>query len=367
MSRYGGPRRERRAIAVFATVLAVFSVFLYWQLDLAGGNGELLSADDVPARPHADLPLEAPPRAPEPALPSSESYPIPPELRGIDLSRQSAEEAAAKSRSCIACHQGVCDPHMKSTVRLGCIDCHGGDATATDKEHSHVFPRFPDAWPASANPVRSYTLLNHESPEFVRFVNPGDLRIAHLSCGTANCHASETLQVKKSMMTHGCMLWGAALYNNGSVPEKWARFGESYSMNGRPQRLQTVPPPSQEDTEKHGVLPRSTAELSNHAAREHPADFRARRAIQKRDSSPGTTRRIGPPSNAIEQPRIGDADPYGPCVYRAAEDATAGSNVEFPRNQRPSRGLPFERMHGLPCDLCQRSLTDPCRTLRAVW
>ena len=37
------------------------------------------------------------------------------------------------------------------------------------------------------------------------------------------------------------MLWGAALYNNGSFPLKQARFGESYSMNGVPQRLQTVP------------------------------------------------------------------------------------------------------------------------------
>ena len=40
--------------------------------------------------------------------------------------------------------------------------------------------RFPEAWRPSANPVRSYTLLNHESPEFVRFVNPGDLRVAHI-------------------------------------------------------------------------------------------------------------------------------------------------------------------------------------------
>ena len=66
----------------------------------------------------------------------------------------------------------------------------------------------------------SYTLLNHESPEFIRFVNPGDLRVAHISCGTASCHGTQVRQVRKSMMTHGCMFWGAALYNNGSVPFK---------------------------------------------------------------------------------------------------------------------------------------------------
>ncbi len=41
-------------------------------------------------------------------------------------------------------------------------------------------------------------------------------------------------------MTHGCMLWGAALYNNGAVPNKAARYGESYSMGGVPQRLINV-------------------------------------------------------------------------------------------------------------------------------
>ena len=91
-------------------------------------------------------------------------------------------------------------------------------------------PACRKAWPTSANPVRSYTLLNHESPEFIRFVNPGDLRVAHISCGA--CHPREVLQVKKSMMTHGCMLWGSALYNNGAVPNKWPRYGESYSMCG---------------------------------------------------------------------------------------------------------------------------------------
>jgi hypothetical protein len=37
------------------------------------------------------------------------------------------------------------------------------------------------------------------------------------------------------MMTHGAMLWGAALYNNGSFHLKDPRFGESYSESGAPQ------------------------------------------------------------------------------------------------------------------------------------
>jgi hypothetical protein len=174
------------------------------------------------------------------------------------LTYQTTAEAAAKSRGCVECHENTRDMHATETVRLGCVDCHGGDPTRgkTDgKDAAHVHPRFPDAWASAANPVRSYTLLNHESPDFIRFVNPGDLRVAHLSCGTTGCHATEVLQVRKSMMTHGCMLWGAALYNNGAAPLKRPRFGESYSMNGAPQRVQTVPPPSEQEMARKGVLP----------------------------------------------------------------------------------------------------------------
>jgi len=51
-----------------------------------------------------------------------------------------------------------------------------------------VLPRYPAAWnwPSSANPERSYTLLNRESSEYIRFVNPGDYRVARDSCGA--CH-----------------------------------------------------------------------------------------------------------------------------------------------------------------------------------
>jgi hypothetical protein len=185
----------------------------------------------------------------------SDPFPMPTELLGVKLMEQTAEEAHAKSVGCIGCHQGVKDPHFKETVKLGCTDCHGGDPTCNTKEGAHVHPRYPQFWASSGNPVRSYTLLNHESPEFIRFVNPGDFRIAHISCGTAGCHPQEVQTNRKSIMATGCMLWGAALYNNGSVPNKRARFGEMYSMHGAPVRVITNPPPTVEEATTKGVIP----------------------------------------------------------------------------------------------------------------
>ena len=196
-----------------------------------------------------------PPQFAGKSAPHAVAYPMPPEMEQVDLLKQTKEQAEAKSAGCLCCHRQVQDPHFKETLRLGCIDCHGGNPTTTIKEAAHVAPRHPEAWKTAASPERSYTLLNVESPEFVRFFNPGDLRIAHISCGTANCHPKEVRQNRLSMMTHGCMLWGSALYNNGSVPNKWARYGESYSMHGVPQRLQTYPPPTEEQMNRKGVLP----------------------------------------------------------------------------------------------------------------
>lgn len=182
------------------------------------------------------------------------SYPIPHDLRHTNMATQTAADAHHKSHGCITCHTDVGNMHGTNTVQIGCTDCHGGNAEAVDVRSAHVAPRYPAAWRNSANPVRSYTLLNHESPEFIRFVNPGDLRVAHIACG--QCHANEVLQSRKSMMTHGCMLWGAALYNNGGTDEKYSRFGESYSMIGTPQIMQTVPTPTPWEIRNKGILPR---------------------------------------------------------------------------------------------------------------
>jgi len=183
------------------------------------------------------------------------------------LSTQSPEEADRKSAGCVTCHTDTDAKtmHTAASVRLGCTDCHGGDPTAKaagtpgSREYedaqgrAHVAPRNPGVWRSAANPERSYTALLDESLEFVRFVNPGDLRAAPAACGP--CHREEVRNVSKSMMTHGGMLYGAALYNNGVLPGKDPIVGESYGPDGVPRVMKTVPAPTPDEVRDKGVVP----------------------------------------------------------------------------------------------------------------
>jgi hypothetical protein len=186
-----------------------------------------------------------------PKNPPAETAPTLPKPNWIDQSQAVADK---KSRGCLECHAGVEPMHASKNVVLGCTDCHGGNPTPGLKQtQAHVAPRNPVFWESSANPNDSSVLLNHESPEFIQFVNPGDLRVAEKTCGL--CHGQIVQEVSHSMMRHGAMLWGAALYNNGAYPEKNYRFGQAYGLDGVPLRLESPVPVTPAMTDRWGILP----------------------------------------------------------------------------------------------------------------
>ena len=181
-----------------------------------------------------------------------------------------ATAPAETLEGCVSCHAKIEPMHKygstgaldqlkdgKDAQGLSCTSCHGGNPVAKTKDDAHVQARFPKLWQrdgksTGANPERSNTLLANESAEFVRFINPGDLRVARTACG--ECHGAQTYAVQRSMMTNGAMLWGAALYNNGGFPLKDTRFGESYSERGIPQSLLQTPQPTEEQRRQKGFL-----------------------------------------------------------------------------------------------------------------
>ena len=184
---------------------------------------------------------------------------------------QAPDDVARKSAGCLSCHEATesTTMHPNAAVALGCTDCHGGDASVTHvksvksdsayakaRDRAHVLPRYPTEWkfPSSANPQRSYTLLNRESPDFIRFVNPSDYRVAQESCGA--CHQKIIAAAVRSLMSTGAMFLGGASYNNGVLPFKNYVLGEAYTPNGEAASLLG---PELPDTEaartEHGVLP----------------------------------------------------------------------------------------------------------------
>ncbi len=162
----------------------------------------------------------------------------------------SAKDVLTASSGCISCHTKTDAPsmHHNPAVSIGCAHCHGGnpDINAQGleklsagyneaKEKAHVHPTYPENWLSSANPERPYTNTLKESAEFIKFVNPGDLRVAPETCG--GCHAQIVDAVSKSLMTTSAMLWGGASYNNNILPYKNYVLGESYSREAEPQSI----------------------------------------------------------------------------------------------------------------------------------
>ena len=209
-----------------------------WRVPVWLGILVVLGSDesDLTAKPD-DWGLQDP-RRPAYSIDPDDPFPMPPELVGVNLLAQSDADATARAPAAFAATR-------TPATRTANTHCGSAAPTATAVTRLPATRTRPTSHPRATRnsgrrpPTRfgSYTLLNHESPEFIRFVNPGDLRVAHISLRHRQLPRQGSAAEPQEMMTHGCMLWGAALYNNGAVPFKQARFGESYSMNGAPLRL----------------------------------------------------------------------------------------------------------------------------------
>src|SRR6516162_2350456 len=185
--------------------------------------------------------------------------------------KQTAAEAATKSAGCMSCHTTTdsLTMHTSPGVTLGCTDCHGGIASVFRAavalpgsseyrralDAAHVQPRYPEEWnyPSSVKPPRTYTLLNHESPEFIRFLNPSDYRVAREACGA--CHLRIIVSAERSLMATTAMFWAAGAYNNGILPLKHSSVGEAYTRDPQPAKLVTPVTPTPEMTRRHGIVP----------------------------------------------------------------------------------------------------------------
>lgn len=172
--------------------------------------------------------------------------------------------------SCLACHEGITDVHPY--FALSCVDCHGGndqveikDAVANIRDQallkaSHVLPLDPEQWwpngiddngdgrvdeqgeffdgrvidedgNAGLAEGRLAPRFQQDSEQnkdlnYLRFINPGDLRVAEVGCGGRNrnanpamvCHAEVVYDVRRSIMATNAGVPTGALYGNAQLP-----------------------------------------------------------------------------------------------------------------------------------------------------
>jgi hypothetical protein len=135
------------------------------------------------------------------------------------------EDPAPPAESCVnGCHNGIEDPHpWFGGPDLTCTGCHGGNPEATTRETAHT--PIPAVWqegsPQWGRPSLRYywnynTLWGVENfqggLEWLRFRNPGDLRIADQSCGkAAGCHQARVENTRRGVMATEVGLTGTAM------------------------------------------------------------------------------------------------------------------------------------------------------------
>lgn len=190
------------------------------------------------------------------------------------------EQTPPLGGSCLACHQGITDPHPK--FALACVDCHGGnDQVIIDRSQpinlrdqdlmrrSHVVPQDPTLWWANGMdddedgevdepgeffdgrlikegflaPEGQLDAEMNKDLNYLRFINPGDLKVAGVGCGARNgqandamvCHAEVVYDTRRSMMAMNSGVPTGATYGNAQDvkasaygPTFEAEFGEIF-------------------------------------------------------------------------------------------------------------------------------------------
>ncbi len=190
--------------------------------------------------------------------------------------------SALDAQSCVACHTNLTPAHTKAL--LLCTDCHGENPeTSTDRradllasfkrerakygsatyqqllDATHVRARQPDFFLANGQSNSRGACFNgavdancnggdanrlgtvddaidseySRDLDYLRFINPGDLRVSHASCGGGNpregeymgCHSEEVTRVRRSLMAaNSAVVTAAFLGNRGATNARGYMF-----------------------------------------------------------------------------------------------------------------------------------------------
>ncbi|NCG20348.1 MAG: hypothetical protein GWP91_15170 [Rhodobacterales bacterium] len=131
-------------------------------------------------------------------------------LSGCGNNKDDTDLPVHEGELCTTCHEGIEPIHTPEALGgvAECTFCHGGDATKTTKEGAHV--PVPANWAevrGDGLPTALDGFIKDMAPDqldqlpkaYVKFINPGDIRVLDETCGV--CHASHAATMPNSIMT----------------------------------------------------------------------------------------------------------------------------------------------------------------------
>ena len=163
------------------------------------------------------------------------------------LSGCGPEEVVLHRDNCNVCHQPLDDHGIAAGLEpahpwypLSCVDCHGGTPRICDSEivagnclTGWVYDKSRAHVPAGNSPPflknLSASRLDSVDRDYLRFVNPGDYRVAEQTCGGgllgSSCHASVVQNALRSTMAHTSGEVTVARYRAGKQQTPGAEVG----------------------------------------------------------------------------------------------------------------------------------------------
>ncbi len=164
---------------------------------------------------------------------------------------------------CLKCHEGIEEVHTPFIPAERCSTCHGGDPTKILEDRAHV--PIPEDWasirgdglpPSPDGFIKDFApdQLDRIDPDYLRFINPGDVRVLDQTCGI--CHESHAETMPKSVMATNAGHYWPSLFLAGLQTDRLAHFGSFGALDedcapdalpGSVCEVEVLRPPDAED------------------------------------------------------------------------------------------------------------------------
>lgn len=254
---------------------------------------------------------------------------------------------------CVTCHDPIEAAHAPFVDPAKCTECHGGDGTSTDQATAHV--AIPANWaeirsnlpPAPDGFIKDFApdQLDQLDPAYLKFINPGDLRVAPETCG--QCHEGHAATVKNSVMATNAGHYWPTLLLAGIQDDRDAHVGSVPAIDpdcdpvanpGTVCELETLVPadhPEVEELFRNGTPDDDTLKdlayrsyLSKNCNTCHQAGY-------PRNNSPGLYRSSGCSACHMVYDKLG--------VYQGDDPTIQRGSPVHPRRHELTSAIPAEQ------------------------